>query len=160
MKEKEAYTISIGVLAAIDTYLTATGISVPVWVTFIAWASYFIAGASWRGLACNLCGWAIGSCTLVVMELWSGPAAAAILVGLGSAAMVQAPKLTTLEALPAIVCGFASTVGTVALIGRSAAALTFENPVLIAVAGLLIGNAFGCFPNSVRKRACEYLTSG
>src|ERR1700676_542231 len=120
MKEKEAYTISIGVLAAIDIYLTATGISVPVRVTFIAWASYFIAGASWRGLACNLCGWAIGSCTLVVMELLSAPAAAALVIGLGSAAMVQASNLTTLEAFPAVVCGFSSTVGTVALIGRSA----------------------------------------
>jgi hypothetical protein len=38
MKKLDAYSVSIGVLGAVDTFLTATVILVPVWVTFIAWA--------------------------------------------------------------------------------------------------------------------------
>ncbi len=36
MKKSEAFTLSIGVLAVVDTYITATVFPVPVWVTFIA----------------------------------------------------------------------------------------------------------------------------
>ncbi len=51
MKKLEAYSISIGVLGAVDTYLTATIIPLPVWVTFIAWASFFILGGKASGLS-------------------------------------------------------------------------------------------------------------
>ena len=40
MKQLEALTISIGVLGAVDTWFTAVVIPLPVWVTFIAWASF------------------------------------------------------------------------------------------------------------------------
>jgi len=46
MKKLAAYSVSIGVLGAVDTYVTATLILVPVWVTFIAWASFFICRSS------------------------------------------------------------------------------------------------------------------
>jgi hypothetical protein len=36
MNENSALTVSIGVLAVIETYLTATALPIPVWVTFIA----------------------------------------------------------------------------------------------------------------------------
>jgi len=65
MRKLDAYSISIGVLGAIDIYLTATLILVPVWVTFIAWASFFILGGKRSGLtqsiASNLTGIAIAS---------------------------------------------------------------------------------------------------
>ena len=60
MKKSEAYTVSIGVLAVADTWLTATVFPVPVWVTFIAWASFFVLGAGRAGfvksVASNLVG--------------------------------------------------------------------------------------------------------
>ena len=117
MRKLDAYSISIGVLGAIDTYLTATLILVPVWVTFIAWASFFILGGKRSGLtqsiASNLTGIAIASITLLAITLLNGnPLIAAICVGIGSAAMVQASKIPLLKAIPAIVWGFASTVGT------------------------------------------------
>ena len=117
MRKLDAYSISIGVLGAIDTYLTATLILVPVWVTFIAWASFFILGGKRSGLtqsiASNLTGIAIASITLLAIALLNGnPLIAAICVGIGSAAMVQASKIPLLRAIPAIVWGFASTVGT------------------------------------------------
>jgi hypothetical protein len=60
MKHLTAYTVSIGILAFVDTYLTATILPVPVWVTFIAWASFFVVGGGSAGfvksVASNLTG--------------------------------------------------------------------------------------------------------
>ena len=38
MRSKDALSVSIGVLGGLATLLTATLITVPVWVVFIAWA--------------------------------------------------------------------------------------------------------------------------
>jgi hypothetical protein len=148
MKSKEAYTVSIGLLAVVDTYLTATILPLPVWVTFIAWASFFIVGGGNRGfvqsVASNLTGLAISSATLLGIALaGSSPMAAAILVGVGSAAMVQASKATLLQALPAVVWGFASTVGTTVATGKPITTVGIDNPALIAAAALVLGAVFG-----------------
>ena len=108
MKKPEALSVSIGVLGAVDTFVTATLIPVPVWVTFIAWASFVVVGGGRRGwvqsLACNGTGIVIASLTLLVIALSSaGAVGAAVLVGLGSAAMVQASKVPLLAPTPAIV---------------------------------------------------------
>lgn len=159
MKPKEAYTVSIGVLAVVDTYLTATVLPVPVWVTFIAWASFFIVGAGNKGLvqsvASNLTGLAISSATLLAIAMAPGtPLMAAILVGIGSAAMVQASKATLLSILPAIVWGFASTVGTTVATGKPITTAGIDNPALVAATALVVGALFGW----VSERLGEALT--
>lgn len=161
MKQAEAYTVSIGVLAVIDTYLTATVIPVPVWVTFIAWASFFVVGGGgrqgfFRSAASNLTGLVISSLTLLAIST-SNEAAwiAAILVGIGSAAMVQAAKVPFLSVLPAIVFGFASTVGTTAVMGTPITTVGIGNPALTAAAALLIGGVFGL----VSERLGDMLTT-
>lgn len=148
MKSKEAYTVSIGVLAVVDTYLTATVLPIPVWVTFIAWASFFIVGGGNKGLvqsvASNLTGLAISSLTLLTMAALPGtPLVAAVLVGIGSAAMVQASKATLLSILPAIVWGFASTVGTTVATGKPITTVGIDNPALVAATALIVGALFG-----------------
>jgi hypothetical protein len=148
MKSKEAYTVSIGVLAVVDTYLTATVLPVPVWVTFIAWASFFIVGGGNKGLVqsvtSNLSGLAISSLTLLTMAMLPGtPLVAAVLVGIGSAAMVQASKATLLSILPAIVWGFASTVGTTVATGKPITTVGIDNPALVAATALVVGALFG-----------------
>lgn len=159
MKSKEAYTVSIGVLAVVDTYLTATVLPVPVWVTFIAWASFFIVGGGNKGLvqsvASNLTGLAISSATLLAIAMAPGtPLMAAILVGIGSAAMVQASKATLLGILPAIVWGFASTVGTTVATGKPITTVGIDNPALVAATALVVGALFGW----VSERFGEALT--
>jgi hypothetical protein len=148
MRKLDAYSISIGVLGAVDTYLTATLILVPVWVTFIAWASFFILGGKSSGLkqsiASNLTGIAIASLTLLSIALLNAnPLVAAICVGMGSAAMVQASKIPLLTAVPAIVWGFASTVGTTAATGNPITAPGLDNPALVTAAAMILGNVFG-----------------
>jgi hypothetical protein len=148
MKKLEAYSISIGVLGAVDTYLTSTLIPVPVWVTFIAWASFFILGGKLSGLkqsvASNLSGVVISSLTLLVIALLgSNPIVAAVCVGAGSAAMVQASKLPLLSAIPAIVWGFASTVGTTVATGKPITTLGLDNPAIVAGTAMVLGGIFG-----------------
>jgi len=160
MKKQEAYTVSIGLLAVLDTYLTATVWPVPVWVTFIAWASFFIVGGGSAGfvrsVASNLTGLVISSLVLLgIATVSEAPFFIAILVGVGSAAMVQASKVPLLSILPAIVWGFASTVGTTAVGGKPMTTPGLENPALIAAAALITGAVFGY----VSERLGEALTS-
>lgn len=148
MKSKEAYTVSIGLLAVVDTYLTATVLPIPVWVTFIAWASFFILGAGNKGLvqsiASNLSGVLISAITLLMISsTHETPIIAALLVGIGSAAMVQASKFTLLSVLPAIVWGFASTVGTMVATGKPITTVGLDNPAIVAAIALIIGGMFG-----------------
>jgi Protein of unknown function (DUF1097) len=148
MKKLDAYSVSIGVLGAIDTYLTATLILVPVWVTFIAWASFFILGGKLSGLkqsiASNLTGIAIATLTLLTISaLGTNPLMVAICVGVGSAAMVQVSKIPILTAIPAIVWGFASTVGTTVATGKPITTPGLENPALVAAAAMILGGLFG-----------------
>jgi Protein of unknown function (DUF1097) len=148
MKKLDAYSVSIGVLGAVDTYLTATLILVPVWVTFIAWASFFILGGKSSGLkqsiASNLTGIAIASLTLLAISRFeTSPVIAAICVGLGSAGMVQASKIPLLTAIPAIVWGFASTVGTTIATGKPITTPGLENPALVAACAMILGGIFG-----------------
>jgi hypothetical protein len=148
MKKEQAYTASIGVLAVADTWLTGTVFPVPVWVTFIAWASFFVLGGGRAGfvksVTSNLAGLAIASATLLVISSTSGSAGAvAVMVGLGSAAMVQASKIKLLDVLPAIVWGFASTVGTTVATGKAITTVGVANPALVAAAALVTGAVFG-----------------
>lgn len=148
MNKINALSISIGVLGAIDTYLTATILPLPVWVTFIAWASFFILGGKLSGykrsIASNLTGICIASLTLLcIATLPQRPIVAAICVGLGSAAMVQASRVPLLAAIPAIVWGFASTVGTSAATGKPITEASLSNPAFIAAVSMIVGASFG-----------------
>jgi hypothetical protein len=140
--------ISLGVLGAIDTYITATVLPVPVWVTFIAWASFFACGGGTHGfvksVASNFTGIAIASLTLLTIHF--GPAAplfAAVCVGIGTSAMILASAVPLLSFPPAIVFGFASTVGTMAATGASIAVPGIGHPTIVAAVAMLVGAAFG-----------------
>ncbi len=164
MKRLEAYSVSIGVLGAIDTYLTATIFPVPVWVTFIAWASFFILGGKVGGLlrsiVSNLMGVAISALTLLTITLSGGhPIVAAVCVGLGSAAMVQASKVPILSAIPAIVWGFASTVGTTVATGKPITTFGPDNPALVAAAAMVLGGLFGYLSEVWGEALCKESSS-
>ena len=148
MRQLDALSISIGVLGGVATLMTATVLPVPVWVIFIAWASFFILGGGIAGMvksvASNLTGILIASLTLLVIEvLGGGTAVATIAVGVGSAAMVQVSKIDILSKIPAIVWGFASTVGTVAVTGHPITTPSIANPALIAALSMVLGAVFG-----------------
>src|SRR6266702_7718076 len=148
MRQLDALSISIGVLGAVATLITATVLTVPVWVISIAWASFFILGTSTDGMvksiASNLTGVVIASLTLLVVHaLGGGTTIAAVAVGVGSAAMVQASKIGLLSKIPAIVWGFASTVGTAAATGHGITTTSINNPALVAAVAVVLGAVFG-----------------
>lgn len=147
MTKATALSISVGVFGALSTWLTAVVWPLPVWVLFLAWASFFFVGSGFSGLltsvACNWTGIAIATCTLLAVNSTSSPVLLAIAVGVGSFAMVQVSRLSWISATPAIVFGFAMTVGTIAATGNGIATGGVSNPALIAATTALVGAAFG-----------------
>jgi hypothetical protein len=148
MKKSDAMSLSIGVLGAVDTYLTATVLPLPVFVTFIAWASFFILGGGVAGLkqsiACNLLGVVIASASLLASSIIPDSTPfLALCVGVGSAAMVQASKLPAFAPTPAVVWGFASTVATMVGTRVPISHPGLTNPGLVAAAALILGALFG-----------------
>lgn len=143
-----ATMISLGVLATIDTYLTATILPVPVWVTFIAWASFFTCGGGPDGfvksVASNWTGIVIGSLTLLAIHFGvQNPLYAAVCVGIGTAAMALVSVVPLLSFTPAVVFGFASAVGTTAATGKSIVTTDLTHPTIIAAVAMLVGACFG-----------------
>ncbi|SNB62223.1 Protein of unknown function [Arboricoccus pini] len=148
MHPRLAAMVSLGVLGAIDTYITATIFPVPVWVTFIAWASFYACGGGQEGLvksvARNWTGIIIASITLLIIQFGpTHPLFAAILVGLGTSAMVLAAGIKLLDFPPAIVFGFASLVGTTAATDTTVVTPGINHPTLVAMAAMLLGGIFG-----------------
>ncbi len=148
MPPRLAAMVSLGVLGAIDTYLTATILPVPVWVTFIAWASFFACGGGTAGLvkslASNFTGILIASATLLLIAtLPSHPLAGAILVGLGTSAMIFASGAKLLDFPPAIVFGFASLVGTTAATDTTVFTGGLTHPTIVAAVAMTVGGLFG-----------------
>ncbi|MCX2932792.1 DUF1097 domain-containing protein [Mycobacterium sp. CVI_P3] len=147
MSKVSALALSVGVFGMLSTLLTATVWSLPVWVLFLAWASFFFVGSGLTGLlksvACNWTGVAIATATLLSVHTTSSAVLLAIAVGIGSFAMVQVSRLPWISATPAIVFGFAMTVGTIVATGNSITTIGVSNPALIAATTALVGAAFG-----------------
>jgi hypothetical protein len=148
MDSRTALTLSIGVLGGLAVALTATVITVPIWVVFLAWASFFFVGggiAGWvRSVASNLVGVVIASASLYAAYVMGGSLLlTAIAVGVGSAVMVQASWVSLLSTTPAVVVGFASTVSTVAGTGTDITVTTISHPGLVAAVACVLGASFG-----------------
>ena len=148
MDSRSALTLSIGVLGGVAVAVTATVITVPIWVVFLAWASFFFVGggvAGWgRSVASNLVGVVIASASLYAAHLMGGSLlVTAIAVGVGSAVMVQASWASLLSTTPAVVVGFASTVSTVAGTANDITVTTISHPGLVAAVACVLGASFG-----------------
>ncbi|WP_158166339.1 DUF1097 domain-containing protein [Mycolicibacterium smegmatis] len=147
MSKATALSISVGVFGALSTWLTAVVWPLPVWVLFLAWASFFFVGSGFFGfvksVACNWTGIVIATCTLLSVTASSNAVLLAVAVGIGSLAMVQVSRLPWLSATPAIVFGFAMTVGTIAATGNPITTGGISNPALIAATTAIVGAGFG-----------------
>ena len=153
MKKLTALTISVGVLSAVAMYLTATILPVPIWVTFTAWASYFILGGNLSGfgrsLLANLSGVLFCLATFLATAAFSrGPIVFSLFIGVAAAAMVQASQIPLLSAAPALFWGFASTVSTIVAYGKPMTTIGWDNPALVAATAVVMGNIFGLLSTS------------
>lgn len=147
MSKVTALSISVGVFGFLTTLMTATMWHLPVWVLFLAWASFFFVGTGWPGLvkslACNWTGIIIATCTLLAVQATPGALWLSIAVGVGSLLMVQVSRLPWISATPAIVFGFATTVGTMSATGQLITTVGLSHPALVAAVTALVGAGFG-----------------
>ncbi|MET0452511.1 MAG: DUF1097 domain-containing protein [Mycobacterium sp.] len=147
MSKVTALSISVGIFGMLSTLMTATVWQLPVWVLFLAWASFFFVGTGWSGLvksvACNWTGIAIATCTLLAVSATSSALWLSIAVGIGSLVMVQVSRIPWISATPAIVFGFAMTVGTMSATGQPITTTGLSHPALIAAITALVGAGFG-----------------
>jgi hypothetical protein len=156
MDSRSALTLSIGVLGGLAVALTAEVITVPIWVVFLTWASFFFVGggvSGWvRSLSSNLVGVVIASASLCAAHLMGGSMwATAFAVGVGSAVMVLASWVPLFSTTPAVVVGFASTVSTVAGTGNDITVTSISHPGLVAAVACLLGTSFGLLSEYVAK---------
>ncbi|WP_319451238.1 MULTISPECIES: DUF1097 domain-containing protein [unclassified Mycobacterium] len=148
MDSRTALTLSIGVLGGVAVAFTAGVVTVPIWVVFLAWASFFFVGggiAGWvKSVSSNLVGVVIASASLYAAYLMGGSLlATSIAVGVGSALMVQASWVPLLATTPAVVVGFASTVSTVFGRDIGITVTTISHPGLVAAVACVLGASFG-----------------
>lgn len=156
MDSRSALTLSIGVLGGLAVALTAELITVPIWVVFLTWASFFFVGGGvggWvRSLTSNLAGVLIASASLYAGHLLGASLlAVAVTVGIGSAVMVQTSWVPLLSTTPAVVVGFASTVSTVAGTGNAITVTSISHPGLVAAMACVLGASFGLLSEYVAK---------
>ncbi|WP_099021350.1 DUF1097 domain-containing protein [Mycolicibacterium palauense] len=147
MSKLTALSISVGILGMLSTLMTATVWPLPVWVLFLAWASFFFVGSGPMGLvrsvACNWAGIVIATCTLLAVSGSSSALLLSVAVGVGSFAMVQVSRVPLISTTPAIVFGFAMTVGTIAATGVPITEVGITHPALTAAITALVGGCFG-----------------
>lgn len=149
MPARVASTISIGLLAGLSCLLTGFVIPVPIWVLFIAWASFFAAGGGVNGAASSLLmlvlGVASATATMLAINALGGSTwAVAGCVVLGAGILVFITRDGLLNFTPAGFFGFASVVGTLEATGTSITApIDFSHPVLLVLGAVILGTAFG-----------------
>src|SRR5437762_2729664 len=92
MSKVTALSVSVGVFGMLSTLMTATVWQLPVWVLFLAWASFFFVGSGWTGLlksvACNWTGILIATATLLSVQSTTSALLVSVAVGVGSFAAI------------------------------------------------------------------------
>ncbi|WP_245906178.1 DUF1097 domain-containing protein [Mycolicibacterium palauense] len=149
MSARLASTIAIGLLAGLSCLVTAYVITVPIWVLFISWASFFAAGGgvtgAKRSLVMSLLGIASATGTLLAIAALGGsPWAVAGCVVVGAGLLVVIATDDVLSFTPAGFFGFASTVGTIAATGLPITSpVSISHPVVLVVTATVLGILFG-----------------
>ena len=151
-----ALALSIGVLAAVATYICVAdigSIGLQVWAIFLAWACFFHVGGKEQGVVTTIIGMTfgviIGVLALVANADFNpgldGALWAAICVGIGGAVIVLASSIPLFSVIPASVYGFA-TIAAYALLKTGTGGLMnvgMDNPTVIIVLSIIAGAIFG-----------------
>ncbi|SNR65190.1 DUF1097 domain-containing protein [Puniceibacterium sediminis] len=145
-----ALAISIGVLAAVATYLClGTALGLQVWALFIGWGSFFHTGGGTEGLtksATNhIWGVVIAAVTLIIVGTVGGSVAVTSgIVGVSVAVLVLGAHSAALSTIPAGVYGYAATAAFALLTGVAIGdAGAMAKAAFIVLVSLIIGNVFG-----------------
>jgi hypothetical protein len=145
-----ALAISIGILAAVATYLClGTPLGLQVWALFIGWGSFYHSGGKADGLTKSAVNHAWGAAVaavalFIVATVGGSVLITSIIVGVSVVVLVLGAHLPALSTIPAAVYGYASTAAfcllTSVAIGDLGAVIKAAAIVLVS---LMIGNLFG-----------------
>jgi hypothetical protein len=166
MSRLAALAISVGLLSTALVYLylgPLASLGLQTWAGFIAWGAYAHAGGGWRVAGINLSGHLLGAFLSVaahmplalLADMTGAPAAAGLLVGLGSAAFVLASRSPMFATIPAAVYGF-SCAAVLINVAKLPPELTTlppaQNPLFIVALSMTIGIAFGLASDWLTER--------
>ena len=157
MPERISSTLVIGTLAAISVLLTNYWIQVPIWVVFVAWASFFAAGGGYLGARSTLIMGSAGvlsaTSTLIAATALGGSVwavAACCIVGAGS--LVAIGHFPIFAFTPAGFFGFAATAGTLEATGSLVTdPLTFSHASVLVFIAFIVGIGFGIASESIPR---------
>lgn len=149
-----ALSISIGLLAAVATYLSfgtslGTVLGLQVWALFIGWGSFYHAGGKTDGLTKSAINhiWGAGLAAIALFAIGTiagSVLVTSIIVGISVVILVLGAHAPALATIPAGVYGYASTAGfcllTAVALGDFVAVL---KGAIIVVLSLIVGNIFG-----------------
>jgi phosphoglycerol transferase MdoB-like AlkP superfamily enzyme len=148
-----ASAISIGLLGGIGAFLLLLApatLGLTVWTALIGFATFYWFGGKEAGLAKaithNIFGAILGLILLLLVELvpLSGAIGAPLWIGIGVLItlfiLVVASKWATLGSIPASLLGYAPLL---AYVGKSATAVSLDNPFVGVVISLVIGAVLG-----------------
>jgi hypothetical protein len=146
-----ALTVSVGVLALIDTWLyfgplASTALAGLVWISFVAWGCHFHSGGGTKGsiatVVCMTWGAIVGMVAVMlaggVLAPLGGAWAPAVAVCLGASVIVLSSAIKILETIPASVYGFAAVAGPILM-----AKMDAVDAIIPTVLSIVIGAAFG-----------------
>jgi hypothetical protein len=145
-----ALAISIGILAAVATYLClGTPLGLQVWALFIGWGSFYHSGGKTDGLTKSAVNHAWGAAVaavalFIVATVGGSVLITSIIVGVSVVVLVLGAHLPALSTIPAAVYGYASTAAFCLLTGVAIGDLgAVIKAAAIVLVSLIIGNLFG-----------------
>ena len=160
---KNALGISLGICAAVYTYLALGVISIigaaAIWGGFIAWGSYFTVGkdALTKNISANVFGAVLAGVAVILygqINAFVGPEISwAIAVGITVWALTIVPSLGN---APANVFGYAATFGFMLLSGAASTeaviSLAISNPIVTMSIAMIVGSIFGLISEKVAAK--------
>ena len=145
-----ALSISIGVLAAVATYLSlGTGLGLQVWALFLGWGSFYHAGGKMDGLKNSAINHVWGAVLAALALFAIGTVAGSVLVtsiivGISVVILVLGAHTPALATIPAGVYGYASTAAFCLLTAVALGDITAVfKATAVVVVSLIVGNIFG-----------------
>lgn len=147
MNETNSLAVSVAVLAGISVWVTGL-LAIPTWLVFLAWLTFFFCGLGRSGLilqlSSNLWGILVGIVALFTLSRLDGPILVPMaVVAVAAYVIAQSARLRVLSQSPGSFVGFAMIAAAVQTTTLPIDSVTVDGPIVVAVAAVLLGSAFG-----------------
>jgi hypothetical protein len=147
MSKQNSLALSVGLLAGVSVWVTDL-LSIPTWLVFLAWLTFFFCGLGIEGLklqfASNLWGVVVGIVALTVLKEINGPLVVTVAVVAAAAYLIaQSQRLALLAQGPGSFVGFAMIAAAMQTTGLPITDWSIDGPIYVAVLAVVLGSLFG-----------------